>query len=73
MVSYNRSKPEESDEMRRRNTLFMILLRLVLAFIFASVTYSVIKDIRKDMGIDGDQATAYSEETETVYDWAYYT
>ena len=59
--------------MRRNNSLFMILLRLALTLIVGTITYFVIKDIRKDMGIDDDQPTAYSTETETVYDWAYYT
>ncbi|MCR5523989.1 MAG: hypothetical protein K6F64_10245 [Clostridia bacterium] len=56
--------------MRRNNTLFMILLRLALALIVGTVTYFVIKDIRKDMGIDDNQTAAYSEETEIVYDRA---
>ncbi|MBR5113473.1 MAG: hypothetical protein IK097_08645 [Clostridia bacterium] len=59
--------------MRRNNTLFMILLRLALALIIGTITYFVIKDIRKDMGIDDNQPPAYSTETGTVYEWAYYT
>ena len=56
--------------MIRNNTLKMILLRLAVALIVGTIMYFVIKDIRKDLGIDSESPTAFSEETETIYDWA---
>ena len=69
MVLYNRKQTEESDEMRRNKTLFMILLRLSVALTVGIITYFEFKDMRRNMDMPDSGPTAPSE-TEECFDWA---
>ena len=69
MVLYNRKQTEESDEMRRNKTLFMILLRLSVALTVGIITYFGFKDMRRNMDMPDSGPTTQSE-TEEYFDWA---